>query len=181
MKPARAVATLVLTAVVALPMGYASPAQAATWAVKDTAGDAGGAERLDIIGVTGDNAERRIVTRVRFAARVAGKVIVSVDPRGAKGVRLIAVRRRDGSLRSYVLPGAFTDRGGLGHGQTCPGADLSVRWRATAVRIAMPSTCLHDGDYAAVRFAVLTENGADSDYAPQTRQGIGSSRWVPRD
>lgn len=108
-------------------------------------------------------------------------MIVSVDPRAAKGVRLIAVRKKDGTLRSYLVPGAFTDRGNLGSGPTCPGADIKVRWRARSVRLVMPSKCLHHGNYGAIRFAVLTENGADSDYAPETRSGdLGSSRWLPR-
>jgi hypothetical protein len=37
---------------------------------------------------------------------------------------------------------------------------------------------MHRGNYGAVRFAVLTERVADSDYAPDTKSG--SSAWIPR-
>lgn len=130
-----------------------------------------------------DNADRRIVMRVGFAKLVTGTVLVSVDPRGAKGVLLIAVGKKDGTSKSYLVPGAFTDRGDIGSGPTCPGTDVKVRWRAKAVRMVLASKCLHHGNYGAIPFAVLTENGAgaDSDYAPQTRRGhLGSSRWLPR-
>ncbi len=172
----RALKAAVLSAAVVMTMSFAAPAQAGISTITDNAGDAGGPARLDIVAVKVNNAEGRIVTRVRFAERVAGSVIVSVDPRDAKGVRLVAIRKKDGTRRSYLLPGAFTNRDDPGSAVTCRGKDMKVRWRAKAVRLVLPSACLHEGEYGAIRFAVLTENGSDSDYAPHT----GASRWLPR-
>jgi hypothetical protein len=41
----------------------------------------------------------------------------------------------------------------------------------------MPSRCLHDGDYGALRFVVLTEHGSDSDFALPAPRGTD---WVTR-
>jgi hypothetical protein len=45
----------------------------------------------------------------------------------------------------------------------------------------MPSRCLQDGDYGAIRFSVLTEREADTDLAPERPNGtLRSSAWLPR-
>jgi len=173
-----AVAALVLGVVG--PVGVVAPAHAASRVLTDPAGDAGGVKRLDITRAKVRNRDHAVVARVTFAKAVAGDLIVSIDPRGAKGLRLVAERKRDGTITSRVLPGAFTDRGGAAGSEPC--TDLRVQWIQDVARLVMPSTCLHDGDYGAIRFAVLTENRAtDSDYTPETDTGnIGVSGWIAR-
>ena len=113
---------------------------------------------------------------VRFADDVRGDVIVSVDQRGGTGLRLISEHDPAGETTNYVIPGAFTDR--RAEGVRCPG--FRARWLEDrpVVRMAMPSRCLDSGDYGAIRFAVLTERGDDTDYA----SGVPDegSAWIPR-
>lgn len=169
---AAVVAALVLG--VAAPLGLASPVHAASTEVTDPVGDAGGPQRIDVTRAAVHNDDRRLVARVSLAADRKGDIIVSVDPRGDSGLRLEASKAADGSVTDEILPGAFTDGGDVDRPTPCRG--LRVRWAEDVARLAMPSACLHDGDYGAVRFSVLTENGADSDLAPDR----GSSDWVPR-
>jgi hypothetical protein len=154
-------------------------ASAATIALDDPVGDAGGAKRLDLTRVTVANDDHRVVVRVVFADDRPGDLIVSIDPRRALGLRLIAQKRagRDGDdvISQRVLPGAFTDATTRSGTVTCDGYRL--RWSGTVARLVMPSRCLHGGDYGAVRIAVLTENGSDSDYAPETKN---ATSWIAR-
>lgn len=140
----------------------------------DPAGDVGRPQRLDVTRAAVRNDDRLVVARVAFAEDRTGAVIVSLDPRGDSGLRLVATKKADGSVREQILPGAFTDGGDIDRPTPCRG--LRVRWAEDLARLAMPSACLHDGDYGAVRFSVLTENGADSDVAPDR----GTSGWIPR-
>ncbi len=173
--PKAALAATTLTLGVAAPPSLASPVQAASETVVDPLGDTGPGTRLDVVRATVANDDRTVVARVAFAKDVRGDVIVSLDPRGDTGVRLVATKRRDGTVTSRLLPGAFTDRRApSGDTPACRG--LRVRWAEDVARLAMPSRCLHGGDYGAVRFSVLTENGADSDVAPDR----GTSGWIPR-
>ena len=48
---------------------------------------------------------------------------------------------------------------------------------APTARLVLPRACLNGGDYGAVRFAVLTERGADTDIAPGRSNGSG---WINR-
>ncbi len=165
-------ATLVLG--VTAPLGLASPVHAASETVVDPVGDAGQGTRLDVVRATVANDDRTVVARVAFAEDVRGDLIVSLDPRGDTGVRLVASKKRDGTVTSRLLPGAFTDRRPAEDTPACRG--LRVRWAEDLARLAMPSRCLQDGDYGAVRFSVLTENGSDSDFAPDR----ATSGWIPR-
>ena len=178
MKPLRRVAAALSLLLVAMLVGVA-PAHAAFDRVDDPAGDAD-APGLDITGAVLRNRDDEVVVRVRFVEVVRGDLVVSVDPRGKRGVRLISERRGDGSHRDHVLPGAFSDRSGGDDaaGVDCPG--YRVRWsetRSTAT-LRLPSTCLRGGDYGAVRFAVLTERGADADFAPDNRRMV--TGWTAR-
>ncbi|MDN4174175.1 hypothetical protein QWY28_14525 [Nocardioides sp. SOB77] len=167
------------TATTALLALAASPAHAATLRLDDPEGDAGGAKRLDVVGVTIRNDDDRVVVRVAFAEERNGDLIVSIDPRGARGLRLVAEKRGepggDGAIGQQVLPGAFTDTTTGPSPVTCDSYRLT--WAGDVARMVMPSDCLHDGDYGAIRVAVLTENGADSDYAPGEQ---GATRWIAR-
>ncbi|NPC96618.1 hypothetical protein [Nocardioides sp. zg-DK7169] len=180
-----ALAGVLLTTITTAGLGIAAApsAHAAQLVVVDPAGDTA-KKKLDITRVTFRNLDRRIVARVEFAREASGELVVSVGPRKDTGIRLVAERTRDGFVRSSVLPGAFTDpdpEGGGVAGPTC--SDIRVRWRETVARLALPSRCLHDGDYGALRFAVLTEKGGrDADYAPGAADGsdVGVTGWVAR-
>ncbi|CAA9360117.1 MAG: hypothetical protein AVDCRST_MAG34-2398 [uncultured Nocardioidaceae bacterium] len=170
--------TAVLALIFAAFVLTASPALAQRATVTDPAGDASG-PGLDVVSATVRNRDHAIVARVRFDRAVRGDLIVSVDPRGDRGVRLVSEYRPHRTTRNYVVGGAFTRRveGEL----RCGG--FRVVWIADAevARMRLPSRCLQDGNYGAVRFAVLTERGGDTDYAPETADGdIGVSGWIPR-
>ena len=171
---------LTAVAVASLVLGLAPmSAYGATITLDDPQGDAGGARRLDVTSVRVANNDDRVVVRVVFASDVPGDLIVSIDPRGARGLRLVAQKRAGqgggGRVSSQIVPYAFTDMTSRISPVTCDGYRL--RWSGTVVRLTMPSTCLHDGDYGAIRVAVLTENGSDSDFAPETKKGTG---WIAR-
>lgn len=88
-------ATLVLG--MAAPLGLATPVHAATEVVTDPSGDTlGGGVRLDVTRAALANDDRVVVARVAFAEDVRGDLIVSVDPRGATGARMVARKKRDG-------------------------------------------------------------------------------------
>ncbi|GAA1141261.1 hypothetical protein [Nocardioides aquiterrae] len=84
-----------------------------------------------------------------------------------------------GHTRNLVLDGAFTDRRVGEHAERVPCRGFRVRWSADepTVRLVMPAACLDDGDYRAVRYAVLTERASDTDFAPDEQNGSG---WVKR-
>jgi hypothetical protein len=161
----------------ALVLLYAGPANAQQVSVDDEAGDASG-PGLDIARVTVDNQDRAVVVKIRFASTGRGDLIVSLDPRGGRGVRLVSEYRPVSHTRNIVVGRAFTDHGGSGRPVPCPG--FGVTWSAErpTARLRMPSTCLGGGDYGAIRFAVLTESagGSDTDAAPEN----GASDWVSR-
>jgi hypothetical protein len=158
----------------------AQPAQAQRLAVTDPAGDAAGAG-LDITGTTLRNGDYAIRLRVAFTKATRGDLVVSIDRRHGHGLRLVSEYRPRGTTRSFVLGGAFTDKTGSGDRLRCP--RFRVRWDADAgtAHLRLPSRCFAEDRYGAVRFAVLTERGSDTDWAPETRRGdIASSPWVPR-
>jgi hypothetical protein len=172
--------SLAATAIASLVLGLAPvSAQAATVAFDDPQGDSGGVKRLDVTGVRVASNDDRVVVRVAFANDRPGDLIVSIDPRGALGLRLVAEKSAsedgDDAISQQIVRGAFTDKTFRGGAVTCGG--YRVRWSDTVARIVMPSRCLHDGDYGAIRVAVLTENGSDSDYAPETKDATG---WIAR-
>jgi len=158
----------------------AGPAAAQQASLDDASGD-GANKGLDITRVTVRNLDHAVVAKVRFEESVRGDVIVSIDPRGATGLRLVSKHRPAGTTKNRILPGAFTDGDSSSDTSTCGG--FRVRWSADqpTVTMRMPSRCLQDGDFGAIRFAVLTERGSDTDWAPEAADGdIGSSRWVAR-
>lgn len=152
----------------------ASPAHAAVGTVDDEAGDAS-EKGLDITRARLDNGDD-LVVRVRFDRVRRGDLIVSVDPRGAAGLRLVSEYRPQGETRNRVLPYAFSDSGD----EPAPSTDCNgfrVRWSAErdVARLKLPGECLQDGDYDDVRFAVLTEDGAgDADFAPDNQRGVSA-------
>jgi hypothetical protein len=176
-------ALAVLVGALALP----APARAATLALDDPSGDASTSE-LDFTRVKVSNGDKRVLAVATFVADVSGDVIISIDPRRHRGVRLVSEYRPGGTTRNYVVRGAFTDlarqqaAARAGNAVDCPG--YRVRWNTDTnrVRLRLPSRCLHHGDYGAVRFAFLSEQGTtDSDWGPESGAGqVGSSGWVAR-
>ncbi|MCW2845672.1 MAG: hypothetical protein JWN22_3588 [Nocardioides sp.] len=157
-----------------------TPAQAQVGSVVDPAGDASGSG-LDIVSASVKNLDHTIVARVRFVESVRGDLVVSIDPRGARGVRLVSEYRPVAHTESFVLPGAFTDGSGDDTAVDCPGFRVHGSAERPVARLELPSSCLQDGDFGAIRFAVLTERRGDTDYAPEKADGdLGSSSWIPR-
>jgi hypothetical protein len=171
--------TALITIAAAAASLVASPALAAQVTVQDPAGDAAN-RGLDITRVSVRNLDHSVVVKVRFVESVRGDLIVSIDPRRASGVRLVSEHRPGGETRNAVIAGAFTDRKmpEAANASACRGFRVTWRTDAPVARLRMPSRCLHGGDYGAIRFAVLTERGGDSDYTPETTSG--ASRWIPR-
>lgn len=158
----------------------AAPASADHLTIDDPAGNRSG-RGLDIVSATLRSHDHRLVADVEFRRAARGDLIVSVDARHGTGLRLVSQYRPTGHTSSFVIERAFTDGDGQeGSGPErvrCPG--FRVRWSPDepSVRMVLPSRCLHDGRYGGVRFAVLTERSADTDYAPE---GAAASDWVPR-
>ena len=174
-------AAAVVACVASLVLVGSGPASALRSAVVDPAGDASG-PGLDITRAVVRNGERAVVARVTFSEAVRGDLIVSIDPRRARGVRLVSEHRPAGVTRSYALRGAFTDQGGFAGRVDCPGFRVEWDTDTEVARMRLPSRCLRGGDYGAIRFSVLTERGGgDTDFAPEGGGGdIGSSDWISR-
>ena len=172
--------------------GLVSPAYAAVDFARDRVGDASSARNekpMDITRVFVDNRDRQVVVRVDFDKPAFGSLIVSVDPRGGEGVRLISQHRRasaDQPDEDFVLPHAFTDTASDDPSNDEPVATdcprFRVAWndRSTQARMVLPSTCLNGGDFGAIRYAVLTETprNGDSDFAHAGR--ASNTDWVRR-
>lgn len=158
----------------------AGSASAQRLAVEDDAGDASRAG-LDITRAVVSNRDYSVVVRVDFDELARSDLIVSIDPRRARGVRLISQYRPRGTTRNFVVRGAFTDKGDGGGRVRCPG--FRVTWDAAdgSAILRLPDRCLNKGRYGAVRFSVLTERDADVDWAPENDEGgVASSAWIPR-
>lgn len=157
----------------------AAPAQAQQVSVTDPAGDSSG-RGLDITGAQIRNRDSAILSSVSFARDVRGDVIVSLGARHGSGVRVVYEHRIDRLDRTYVVAGAFTPARAAD--SVCEGASGDWHPRSASVTLRLPSHCLDDGDYGAVRAAVLTEGrGADVDFAPEQDNGnFDFTDWIPR-
>lgn len=164
---------LATTAAVALTTAV-TPAYSQQVTIADAAADNTG-PGLDIITATVANNDRAIRTSVSFTEVVRGDLIVSIRSRGGNGVRVVSEHRPQRGDRTFLLKGSFV------RAARCSG--LGAEWdQATdSVRVRLPSRCLDQGNYGAIRVGVLTESardGGDVDYAPDTKQG--STDWVRR-
>jgi len=167
----RAVAPFAAALVLALVPG---PALAQEAALTDPAGDARN-KGLDFVRVKLSSQDHRIVVKARFVKAKRGDVIVAIQPRGDRGVRLVSEYRPRGTTRNYVLAGAFSARGAGAAQLACPGFKVVWRPAKELARMRLPSTCLNNGDYGAVRFTFLSERGgSDTDAAAE------NSPWIPR-
>lgn len=157
-------------------------ASAAEYTVYDAAGDAAN-PGLDFTEVTVNNLDTKIVATAKFVRDRRGKLVVSIDPRGGTGVRLVSVYRPGGTTKNKVLPGAFSDPGSAQDNTPieCPGFKVTWKPKADLARLQLPSSCLSDGDYGAVRFGYQSEKGADTDFGPQSEKGyLTATDWIPR-
>ena len=170
----RTTAIAMLTTAALLMTG--TPAQAATYDVTDPTGDG---EYLDIIDVHVNNREKAVVTRVGFDRVRRGDLIVAIDVRHKHkgGYRVISeYRGADKEPRSYVLMWNWPARG---EGRVrC--ARLSVMWdkEVDTTRLRVPDKCL-GGDHGDVSLSILTERGADDDWAPEDADGnVKYTPWI---
>lgn len=87
-------------------------------------------------------------------------------------------RRPAGTDRTFVVAGSFARAAA----PVCEGVSGDWDAQSSSVTLRLPSRCLDDGDYGAVRAVVLTERrGADIDLAPQRRDGDPApTDWIPR-
>lgn len=156
----------------------AAPAHAAQLTVSDDSRDAVG-RGLDITSAQLSNRDKAVVATVAFDQNVRGAVIVSLDARNGSGLRIVHKHRLNSLDRTFVLPGSFTQEG---DDSRCRAVSGDWRPRAASVTLRLPARCLDEGNYGAVRFAVLTEGGSgDTDFAPDTsHQGPDVTAWIPR-
>ncbi len=176
--------TVVLGTALATAFLGAAPASAQQLTVSDPQGDSS-ARTLDILSVTFRNRDAVVVADMTFADTTRdGDIIVSVDPRGGTGVRMVSTFRAAGGTKNFVLHKAFTDRGSSTKRVRCPGFSMrqgTGDGGSPSITLRMPSRCLAGGNFGALRFAVLIEHHGDRDWAPAARNGgVGSTDWVAR-
>lgn len=165
---------VVVVVAAGLVLATAGGAMAAQLNLKDPAKD--NMERgLDIVSASIGNRDRAVVATVSFRRERLGDVVVFVRTRhhGAVGLAVAHHRNSDDVL--------FLSRDDKAK---CP--RLEVDWMANKamVRFRMPSRCLNDGNYGAIKTEVLTEGahgGGDTDYAPVDEDGyLTFSDWFSR-
>jgi hypothetical protein len=166
--------SVLITATALLTVGLAAPAQAASLRFTDPAGDGAAGPRLDITDGVLRNQDHRIVVETSYARVSRGDLIVFLQSRGTRGIRVVSEHHPAGQDDNFLL-----DR--TGERRDCAG--LRVTWDAQADTslVSLPSRCFHSGNYGAVRTKVLTEIGADADLAPNgPRGGFPWTDWAAR-
>jgi hypothetical protein len=160
---------LALTACLAfgLTLSLAPAASAAELTVTDPARD-NQAPGLDIVSAVLQNTDYTVSGTVSFRADRDGTLIVGLKARDRGVLRVVSRHRADGGGRNVLL-----DRNGR---IACDG--LVVNWSnaSASATFKVPSTCLWQGNYGAVRPWFLTEgldSGSDVDFAETTE-------FVPR-
>jgi hypothetical protein len=170
------------TALLGATLAIGPAAHAAEHTVDDSAGDAAN-KGLDFTEVTLNNLDTKIVVTTKFVKDRRGRLIVSIDPRGGTGLRLVSTYRPGGTTKNKLFPGAFSDPGSE-QGKdpiSCKGFKVTWKPQADLARLQLPSRCLLGGDYGAVRFGYLSELGADTDFGPQSEEGfLTTTDWIPR-
>jgi len=168
MTPTR-VTSSVLSASLALSLtlAFAPPASAAELIVTDSARDNAG-PGLDIINAVLENTDYTVSGTVSFRADRDGTLVVGLKAHNRGLLRVVSKHHQGGSARSVLI----NNDGRV----TCDG--LAVRWNTStgSARFSVPSTCLWDGNYGAVRPWFLIErldSGNDVDVATTTE-------FVPR-
>jgi len=174
----RKAATVAIT--VGALLSWLPSAHAQSLTLTDPAGDTS-RSGLDITTVKVRNRDHAVIAKVSFVDAVRGDLIVSLTARHGPGVRIISKHRPQAGDSTFLLPGSFAKAGAR-----LPCRGLTGAWDddLETVKVRMPSRCLAEGNYGAIRFAVLTEpakGGGDVDCAPERANGdISHSAWIPR-
>ena len=165
----RALAVLAAsTALIGATLAGTPSASAVDSSVGDAAGD-GDQRVLDVTGLRLRNDDDAVRAAVRFVRSGGGHVIVYLQQRGegrfVSGIYVVHRPQGDDRVRLLTSDGVETCRG------------LRARFDDDAGRVAfrLPSRCLENGDYGALRASVLTErlDGSDVDSTRRTA-------WTPR-
>lgn len=182
MRAMNRISLLAGTALLGATLAIGPAAHAVEYTVYDSAGDAAN-KGLDFTEVSLDNTDGTVVTTTKFVKDRRGKLIVSVDPRGGTGVRLVSTYRADGTSSNKVLPGALSDPRSERSSTPVACAGFRVSWKPAKdlARLHLPSRCLLGGDYGAVRFSYMSKRGTDTDFGPQSEEGfLTTTDWIPR-
>jgi hypothetical protein len=142
-------------------------AQAAELTVTDPSGD-NSRPGLDILSATVDNADYSVTIDINFKAHKSGTTVVGLRSRDHGTLRVANLHDVDGRDRTLLL----NSTGRI----ACDG--LIAKWheKVAGLTLQVPSTCLWQGNYGAIRPWLLTEgltSGSDVDYA-------ATDRWTPR-
>ncbi|MFL6182586.1 MAG: hypothetical protein ACJ73J_09775 [Actinomycetes bacterium] len=153
-----------------LPLSVAfgvQTAHAAALTFTDPSGDTS-RPGLDLINATLDNGDYTVTIDINFKAHKSGTTVVGLRARERGTLRIANLHDADGRDRTLLL----NSSGRI----ACDG--LSAQWRdkRAALRLEVPSGCLWQGNYGAIRPWLLTEglkSGSDVDYA-------ATDTWTPR-
>jgi hypothetical protein len=147
----------------------ASPAEAEQLTIADPAGDAQ-AGGLDITGVHIRNRDHAILSTVTFVRDRPGLVIAAVKVRRGPFLRVVSEHRSSGA-DSVVLVNR--------RGREVPCGGLTSEWdrSAATVQLRLPSRCVNDGNYGAIRSPwTLIESLGSSNDVDLAR----TKRWISR-
>jgi hypothetical protein len=161
-------AALSLALTVGLTLGLAPAASAAELTITDPARD-NQLPGLDIVGATLDNADYVLAAEVNMRVDRSGTVIVGLKARQRPLIRLVSRHDVDGRDRTFLV-----DQDGAR--VRCDGLHTTWNTEQPSVTVGVPSTCLWQGNYGAVRPWFLTEgldSGSDVDFA-------ATDMWTPR-
>lgn len=168
MTPTRTTSTALSICIsIGLAIGLAPAASAAELTVTDPARD-NAAAGLDFVSAVLQNNDYTVTGSVSFRADRAGTLIVGLKASDRGLVRLVSRHRAGGGSRSFLI-----DADGR---LVCDGMTVSWNNRSATASFSIPSTCLWEGNYGAVRPWFLTEgldSGADVDIAR-------TSTFIPR-
>jgi hypothetical protein len=158
------VTSIALSTCIALGMAVclAPAASAAELTVTDPARD-NAVAGLDLISSVLQNNDYTVAGTVSFRADRDGTLIVGLKARDRGLVRVVSRHQAGGGSRSFLL-----DADGR---IVCDGLAVSWHNRSAVASFSVPSTCLWEGNYGAVRPWFLTEgldSGVDVDFSTTT-------------
>jgi hypothetical protein len=144
-----------------------STANAEALSITDPSGD-NVRRGLDIVGARVDNADYALTVDLNVRADRSGTTVVGVRAHDRGTLRIVNLHDLEGPDRTVLL----NKNGRI----ACAG--LSAEWNdnSSELTLSVPSSCLWQGNYGAVRPWLLTEglkSGSDVDYA-------ASDAWVSR-
>jgi hypothetical protein len=145
-----------------------APALANTHTFSDPAGDGRKGVHLDFTAIRVANRSHVIVPTVSFVKASYGDLGVAIKERGRGSAGRVVVT-------SNHQPGGDTNRLHAASGvEHCKG--FSVTWdeALNRARIHVPSRCVVQGHFGAIKVQAITEIGSDADYAPKSPKG----NWV---